>query len=146
MPALAYLTSTLVLLPKLHKAVEPGAAASESEARAGGKEAKAGERIDGKTSVPFGKVLVNISGTLGMRYLLASLTLVGTDAEFRSKVEQNRDRLMDLASSTLSAKTIADLERPAVRNLLRAELISAFNGALGQGCVQEIYFTEFAIQ
>ena len=71
---------------------------------------------------------------------------MGTDTEFRSKIEQNRDRLMDLASSTLSAKTIADLEKPGVRNLIRSELISAFNSALGQGFVQEIYFTEFAIQ
>ena len=96
--------------------------------------------------MPFGKVLVNISGSLGMRYLLASLTVVGTDAEFKAKIDHNRDRLLDLASSTLSAKTIADLEKPGARNLIRTELLSAFNTALGQGYVQEIYFTEFAVQ
>ena len=81
-----------------------------------------------------------------MRYLLTSFTLVGGDPEFKGKIEQNKDRLMDLAMSTLSTKTIADLEKPGARNMIRSELISAFNGALGQGYVQEIYFTEFAIQ
>ena len=160
MPALAYATTMFVLLPKLQKAVGSAATAGESsgekpghsgegkesaEGKAGG-ETKHGERINGKTNLPFGKVLVNISGTLGMRYLLTSFTLVGGDPEFKGKIEQNKDRLMDLAMSTLSTKTIADLEKPGARNMIRSELISAFNGALGQGYVQEIYFTEFAIQ
>ena len=156
MPALAYATTMFVLLPKLQKAIAPAAHAGESagagaegkeskEGKEGG-EAKPGERVNGKTNLPFGKVLVNISGTLGMRYLLTSFTVVGGDPEFKSKIEQSKDRLMDLAMSTLSTKTIADLEKPGARNMIRSELISAFNSALGQGYVQEIYFTEFAIQ
>ncbi len=89
---------------------------------------------------------MNVSGSLGTRYLLTSLTLSGADASFKTRIDTNRDRLLDLASSTLSTKTIADLEKPGARNLIRAELISAFNSALGGGVVREIYFTEFAIQ
>jgi flagellar FliL protein len=144
MPALAYLTTAYVLVPKLQKATGAPVAAGDSDS--GAKGGKPGEDADGKINAPFGKVLVNISGSLGMRYLLASLTLVGTDAEFKAKIDHNRDRLMDLALSTLGAKTIADLEKPGARNLIRTELISAFNTALGQGYVQEIYFTEFAVQ
>jgi flagellar FliL protein len=143
MPALAYLTTAYVLVPKLQKATGAPVA---GESNSGAKGGKPGEDTDGKINVPFGKVLVNISGSLGMRYLLASLTVVGTDAEFKAKIDHNRDRLLDLASSTLSAKTIADLEKPGARNLIRTELLSAFNTALGQGYVQEIYFTEFAVQ
>ena len=56
------------------------------------------------------------------------------------------DQLRDLASSILGSKTIADLEKPEARNLIRAELLSQFNAALGGNAVQDIYITEFAIQ
>ena len=92
------------------------------------------------------KVLVNVSGTAGTRYLLAALTLVGTQAELKESVEKSDAQLRDVASSVLATKTIADLDKPGSRNLIRTELISAFNGVLGDGRVKEIYFTEFAIQ
>ena len=65
---------------------------------------------------------------------------------FKSKIEDNKDQLMDLANSTLSSKTIADLEKPGARNVIRAELTTVFNNALGGSAVQEIYITELAIQ
>ena len=43
-------------------------------------------------------------------------------------------------------KTIASLEKPGARNQLRGELIAGFNTLLGNAAVQELYFTEFAIQ
>ena len=89
----------------------------------------------GKTAVPLSaKVLVNVSGT------------AGTHAELKDNVEKSDAQLRDVASSVLSTKTIADLDKPGSRNLIRTELISAFNGVLGEGRVKEIYFTDFAIQ
>jgi flagellar basal body-associated protein FliL len=63
----------------------------------------------------------------------------------KTKVEENTDQLRDIASSILGSKTIADLEKPEARNLIRAELLSQFNSALGGG-VAEIFITELAIQ
>lgn len=100
----------------------------------------------GKPTVQFGKVLVNVAGSLGARYLLTNFTLVGANAGVVSKVESNKDQLMDMTISTLRTKTIQDLEKPGAANLIRTELISVFNGVLGPGSVKEIYFTEFAIQ
>ena len=40
--------------------------------------------------------------------------------------------LRDMASSTLSSKTLADLEKPGERNLIRTELITGFNNILGE--------------
>ncbi len=160
MPALAYSLTTFVLLPKLKEAMT-ATFASESGETAGAGEGKSikkartertssevskGEGPGGKINIPFGKVLVNISGSQGTRYLLTTFTLAGSGADFKTKVEENKDHLVDLASGTLSTKTIADLEKPGMRNLIRSELISVFNNALGKGVVQEIYFTEFAIQ
>ena len=151
MPALAYGLTVYILLPKLqHALVAQAAAPGES---GGGETGEHGEKPGaghesgkGKTKVPFNKIVVNVSGSLGARLLLTSLTLVGTAKDFKDKVEDNTDQLRDIASNTLGSKTISDLEKPEARNLLRAELLSQFSSVLGTGFVQDIYITEMAIQ
>jgi flagellar FliL protein len=151
MPMLAFATMRLVLLPKLERAVnqtKPGAAVSNAPAEAARSE-KEGEKAGGdkaKVTVALSKMLVNVAGTMGTRYLMTSVTLVGNTTDFKSKIDENKDQLMDLATSTLSSKTIADLEKPGARNVIRAELMTVFNEALGAPLVQEIYITELAIQ
>jgi flagellar protein FliL len=155
MPVMAYVMTVFVLLPKINSAGVTAHAKTESAApgEAGGHgeapkaESGGGHGGSGKISVPLSaKVLVNVSGTAGTRYLLASLTLVGNSAELKEAVDKSDAQLRDVASSVLATKTIADLDKPGSRNLIRTELISAFNGVLGEGRVKEIYFTEFAIQ
>ncbi|HKX60450.1 MAG TPA: flagellar basal body-associated FliL family protein, partial [Verrucomicrobiae bacterium] len=82
----------------------------------------------------------------GSRYLMTSFTLVGSHADFKDVLDENKDQLLDLANTSLASKSISDLEKPGARNQIRAELISIFNNALGGGYVQDIFFTEFAIQ
>jgi flagellar FliL protein len=164
MPALAYAMTAFVLAPKLQRAIVSTSAestaetseaapekpkgnteSSENKAKAANtSNAKGGKQA--KVTVPLGKVLVNISGSMGTRYLMANLTLVGTSADFKEKVESNKDQLLDVASGTLGAKSISDLEKQGARNMLRSELLLAFNGAIGDGAVRDIYITEFAIQ
>jgi len=142
MPLLAYVTTSFILLPKLQQAMSrPGEAAGSA-----GKAAAKEEANKPKHSVPLSKVLVNVSGSVGTRYLIASYTLVGNSANFKSKIDESRDQLLDLAAGVMSTKTITDLEQPGSRNLIRNELISVFNNALGGNLVKEIYITEFAIQ
>ena len=154
MPALAIATTKFILLPKLHQAATP---APESGASEGGKEdgktegktdahGKPGSASKGKFSFPLTKIIVNVSGTMGTRFLMASLTLTGNSADFKNKIEDNKDQLLDLASGTLSGKTIADLEKPGARNQIRTELMAVFNNALGGNVIQEIYIPELAIQ
>ncbi|MDB6034819.1 MAG: flagellar basal body-associated protein FliL [Verrucomicrobiales bacterium] len=155
MPALAFVMTKFVLLPQLAKSLGAetvnareghGEAASSSSSHHGEeKSGKEGGNGKAKVKVPLSKIVVNVSGSLGSRLLLASLTLAGNNNELKTKVEENTDQLRDMASSVLSTKTITDLEKPEARNLLRAELISQFNSVLGGG-VQDIYITEFAIQ
>ncbi len=139
MPAIAYAMTTFVLLPKLRKDL----GITQAEAGAGhGAEAKNAH----KESVPMTKLLVNVAGTMGQRYLLVSLSIVSTDANFKEKLQEHDAQLKDMACGTLATKTLADLEKPGARNLIRTELISGFNNILGAAMVQEIYLTEFAIQ
>ena len=151
MPALAYATTMFVLLPKLQKGLstaDAGATPSVGKESVGPAKANAREPASAKpkTKVQLSKIVVNVSGSQGTRLLLTSLTLAGAAAEFKTRIEENVDQLRDLASGILSSKTISDLEKPEARNLIRAELLSQFNSALGSGTVQEIYITEFAIQ
>jgi len=90
--------------------------------------------------------LVNVAGTMGTRYLMTSITLVSADPDLKSKIDENRDQLMDLATSALCTKTISDLEKPGARNVIRSELVTIFNNALGSPLISEIYITEMAIQ
>jgi flagellar FliL protein len=156
MPLLAYAMSTLVLLPKLKKALttapsEAGAetskAVEETSATGGSAGSKEKGAGNGKIQATLSKnIMVNVSGSMGTRYLVAGLTLVGSKPDFKDRITRSDDQLRDLASSVLSTKTISDLEKPAARNLIRSEIMSVFNNALGAGVIQEIYITEFAIQ
>jgi flagellar FliL protein len=155
MPALAFATTKFVLLPKLQNA---GAAKTEAAASSSSEKAPEGEASSskeggektgnskGKVTVAMSKMLVNVSGTLGTRYLMTSVTLVGNTPDFKAKIDDNKDQLMDLATGTLSSKTISDLEKPGARNIIRAELMTVLNNALGGPAIQEIYITEMAIQ
>lgn len=145
MPILAVVTTKFILLPQMKQAIAPAAAA---DASSGDKKDGAAPGAEAKTKVlvPLSKILVNVAGTMGTRYLMTSVTLVGADESFRAKVEENKDQLMDLATSTLCTKTISDLEKPGARNVIRSELLTVFNNALGGPVVKEIYITELAIQ
>jgi flagellar FliL protein len=155
MPILAAGTTKFLILPKVVHArgSTPGEAAdAKGDEEHGSKES--GKPKDGKShgggskkqSVQISKVIVNVAGSMGSRYLMTSFTLAGNHKDFRNVIEENKDQLLDLASTAMASKTISELEKPGARNQLRAELISIFNNALGGNLVQEIYFTEFAVQ
>ncbi len=176
MPVLAFVTTKFLIVPKILHArggeAEPEEAAEEGGDAHGAKpeakhgeekadkghgeakkpeKAEHGEKGKGggkgkKQTAQLSKMIVNVAGTAGTRYLMSSITIVGTHADLKGLIEENKDQLLDLANSALASKTISDLEKPGSRNQLRSELMSIFNNALGGTIVQEIYFTEFAIQ
>ena len=140
MPAIAYALTTFVLIPKIQ-----GGKVEDTSSAHGAEGGKDGPKT--KISVPLGgKVLVNVSGTAGTRYLVASITLVGKKPDLKEKAESADAELRDAAASILGIKTISDLEKPGMRNLIRSELIAAFNDILGKESVTDIYLTEFAVQ
>jgi flagellar FliL protein len=140
MPALAFGMTKFVIVPELE-----GSLGIKPAGEAGGKGKPSADAK--KVSVPFNKLLVNIAGTMGSRYLLVSVTVVGTGGEeFKTKMQENDAQLRDMAMGALSNKTLADLEKPGARNLIRTELINGFNNVLGDNSVQELYITEFGIQ
>lgn len=171
MPAMAFVMTNFVLLPKLkadlgggssagheesakpEKAEKHNAGKSEGghgggEGKPDGKETASGSGSKGGPRVTYQltKVLVNVAGSAGTRYLIANYTLVGSAADFKARLDERKDQLLDVAIGVMGTKSIADLEKPGARNLIRNELMSAWNNALGGNVVKEIYITEFAIQ
>lgn len=148
MPVLAWATTTFLIVPKLQKGLglTPAAAAAKEAPAAGGHGKEEGAASGATEMVTMNKLLVNVSGTLGSRYLLTSFTVAGNGADFKAKMEKQDAQLRDLACGILSTKTINDLEKPTIRNLIRGEIISGFNNLLGGETVKELYLTEFAIQ
>ena len=141
MPVLAFAMTQFVIVPQIQK----GLGISEAHAAPGaGKSKKEGK--EKTTSVSMNKLLVNVAGTMGARYLLVSLSIVGTGADLKVKIDEHDAQLRDAASGVLGSKTLADLEKPGERNLIRNELITSFNGILGEAIVQDVFFPEFAIQ
>ncbi|HXR08941.1 MAG TPA: flagellar basal body-associated FliL family protein [Candidatus Acidoferrum sp.] len=147
MPALAYATTQFILLPKIKQAMIQAAAPGADEASAS-KDKDAAAIVPGKDKVlvPLPKILVNVAGSMMTRYLTMSVTLVGNTTDFKDRILKNQPQLQDLANGTLMTKTIADLEKPDSRNIIRSELLTVFNNALGGPVIQEIYITEQAIQ
>lgn len=140
MPALAFGMTKFVIVPSLQKSL-----GIKETIEGKGEHGKKGENK--KINVPFQKLLVNIAGTMGQRFLLVSLSLNSTGGEeFKAKVTENDAALRDMCLGVLSTKTLADLEKAGARNIIRTELINGFNNILGDNSVSEIYITEFGIQ
>ena len=145
MPVLAYAMTAFVLVPRVQHVLgrEVPAASAASPLAENKKPSPPGVK---KESVPINKLLVNVAGTMGARYLLVSLSVTGTDPDFKTKMENADPQLRDMACGALRTKSLADLEKASACNEIRTELLSGFNNILGGPVVQDIYFTEFAIQ
>ena len=145
MPVMAYGTVHFLVLPKVYARTTAPSSAESPKKEGGAHGTK--EAAKQKVMAPLSdKVLVNVAGTMGARYLLARLTLVGSNPELENLVKKNDMELRAEAANALSVKTITDLEKPGARNLVRTELVSLFNNILGENVVNDIFLTEFAIQ
>lgn len=167
-PVLSWAVAEFVLLPRITTqvaaAVGGGAGVAESHAAAGGeshaaepkheaKKPKAegghgggeGAAEEGPESYRFEDVVVNLSGTMGTRYLKASFLVSGKD-NLRELFEGRKAQLLDATLNTLGSLTLVELEEVGSRNLIRARLIAAYNEILGVRVVEQIYFSDFVIQ
>lgn len=170
MPAISFAATQFLILPRLrtvlaeHKPVTAGARAEEShggkaeeshgskggDAHGGkegkGKEGKGGGQEGGKFSCDFENVVVNLSGSLGTKYLKTSFTFTSSSADLKKIIEENKKRMLDVAITVLSSRSLADLEVPGSKNVVRNDLKARFNDALQSDLIEQIFFTEFVIQ
>jgi flagellar protein FliL len=141
-PVATWATVQFVLLPQMQKKLSapPAAEAAKAAAVAEGGKAAATPGYE------FSNVVVNLSGTMGTRYLKTTFLVTGPDADIKSVFEASKPRLTDVTLNVLSSLTLADLEEPGSKNVIRERLVGAYNQALGHKVADQVYFSDFVIQ
>lgn len=151
-PAATWATVEFFLLPRLQQRVGGAPAAGSAPAAAGraatapGKGARKGDI--GKTDTyEFQNIVVNLAGTMGTRYLKTSfIVTAAAGADVRDAFEGAKPRLTDVTLNVLSSLSLADLEEPGAKNIVREKLVSSYNQALGRKVAEQVYFSDFVIQ
>ena len=72
-------------------------------------------------------------------------TYVDQDA-IKTAFEAKKPQLTDVTLNVLSSLTLADLEEPGAKNVIREKLVAAYNQALGKKVAEQVYFSDFVIQ
>lgn len=169
-PAATFGVAQFVLLPKLKAEIAaaapegagPGGEAAHAapkkekkeggekkEKKHGGKEGKEGKEGGGDSAdtYKFENVVVNLSGTMGTRYLKTSFVVTGAKPDtIQDAFEENKAKLTDVTLGVLSSLSLADLEEPGAKNVLREKLVTAYNQALGSRVAEQVYFSDFVVQ
>ncbi|MEO6006192.1 MAG: flagellar basal body-associated FliL family protein [Opitutus sp.] len=152
-PACTWAVSQFVLIPQLQKKLSAPPSAEHASAEPvkseghGGKEGKEGK--EGSESSPnyeFQNLVVNLAGTMGTRYLKTTFLVTGAEPNIKSVFESNKPRLTDVTLNVLSSLSLADLEEPGAKNVLREKLVAAYNQALGRKVAEQVYFSDFVVQ
>lgn len=161
MPGITYGVAQFVILPKVRAVVQEqksedaaagkdGHGGGEAKGAHGKPEAKGGHgkggEAGGQGTYDFEGVVVNLSGTMGTRYLKASFTIYSENANLKEVVEKNKKQLLDVASTVLGSRTLADLEQPGAKNVVRNDLMANINQAVKSDLVTQIFFSEFVVQ
>lgn len=152
-PALTWGVGQFVLIPQLQKklAAIPTAEDATQGLHADGSSANSkegGGKDGGKeaASYEFQNVVVNLAGTMGTRYLKTSFLVTGAEPNIKSTFEANKPRLTDVTLNVLSSLSLADLEEPGAKNVLREKLVNAYNQAIGRKVADQVYFSDFVVQ
>jgi flagellar FliL protein len=148
-PVATWATVQFVLVPQMQKKLVAPPAVDAAKG-AEGSEAEGGKGHSGKAGASpgyeFSSVVVNLSGTMGTRYLKTTFLVTGPDADIKSVFEAAKPKLTDITLNVLSSLTLADLEEPGSKNVIRERLVTAYNQALGRKVAEQVYFSDFVIQ
>lgn len=156
-PVLSWAVAEYVLLPRMEKklaAVKAGDGAEEHAEPAqdakgeGGHGAKGKEGKEGGNTAgfEFQNLVVNLAGTMGTRYLKTTFLVTGVDDKINGVFEAQKPKLTDITLNVLSSLSLADLEEPGAKNVLREKLVLAYNQALGKKVAEQVYFSDFVVQ
>ena len=127
-------------------AEEHGASAEAAAPAHGGKAGKEGKEGANPATYEFTNVVVNLAGTMGTRYLKTSFIVTGLDANIKSTFEGQKAKLTDITLNVLGSLSLADLEEPGAKNVLREKLVLAYNQAIGKRVAEQVYFSDFVVQ
>jgi len=144
-PAASWAVAQYALLPGIEKRLAQPVSDDAPAAPAAVKGDKGGATV-APPSYEFNNVVVNLAGTMGTRYLKTTFLVTGADPNLKGTFEDNKARLTDVTLNVLSSLTLADLEEPGSKNVLREKLVTSYNQALGRKVAEQVYFSDFVVQ
>lgn len=144
LPAITFALSEFVLIPRMKEAL--GVTAGHESHNGEGKEGGAYLGHGDVFTYEFPNIVANLSGALKSRYVKISFTVESKESDFVAIMESNRIRLIDATLGVLSGLTLADLEEPGVKNVLRNSLLNIFETTLNSRIVEQLYFSEIVVQ
>jgi len=151
-PAASWALTQFVLLPRLEKKLTLAAPADGAAAGDATPAAPAADKKDAKgapiapPTYKFDNMVVNLAGTMGTRYLKTTFIVSGSDPKLEADFEDKKAQLTDVTLNVLSSLTLADLEEPGAKNVLREKLVNAYNQALGSKIAEQVWFSDFVVQ
>ncbi|MCH6255835.1 flagellar basal body-associated FliL family protein [Puniceicoccaceae bacterium K14] len=96
--------------------------------------------------VDLDPVTANLRGTAQTRFIRVAAVLRSADPELTDVVESNKGRIKEVIGSVIGSKTLADLEKPEIRNVMRNQMKQGFEHVLKKPIIEEIVFAEFVVQ
>jgi flagellar FliL protein len=145
-PVLTWAVGQFVLIPQLQKKLAGPPAAEVAAEGASSHPADGKGAKEGGPTYEFQNVVVNLAGTMGTRYLKTTFLVTGADANIKSIFDGNKAKLTDVTLNVLSSLSLADLEEPGAKNVLREKLVTAYNQTLGRKVAEQVYFSDFVVQ
>ncbi|MCA9729479.1 MAG: flagellar basal body-associated FliL family protein [Candidatus Eisenbacteria bacterium] len=105
-----------------------------------------GDGAEESAMVSLGDLVVNPAGTGGRRYLKVQVALELSDPSESHSVEARAPQLRDRIIHELTSRTLSELTDPVAKDEMKETLLDELNHVLGDGSVQNLYFTEYVIQ
>lgn len=93
----------------------------------------------------FKDIISNLAGSLQSRYIKVSFMIEGTD-DMAAQVETQKPKMVDATLSVLANLTLKDLDQPGIKNIVRSDLLGAYEAIFHERIVTGLYFSEFVIQ
>ena len=97
----------------------------------------------------FKPLVVNISGTNGVRYLKITLSVQYEEKELDKEIEARLAEFMDTMNTIFSSKTLDQVVEVPERESMKREIREKFNTLLSEGKkgkIKNVFFAEFVIQ
>ncbi len=105
-----------------------------------------GESAAGSNLFMMEKILVNVKNTNASRYLVVSFAITGQKSDLKDLLKAKEPMIRDAALGILMNFEIEDLAQVEMKNRAKAMMVGAFNNTLGGEYIDNIFFTEWAVQ
>lgn len=96
--------------------------------------------------VDLDPVTANLKGTAQTRFIRVVAVLRSADPQLSEVVEDNSGRIKEVINNVIGNLTLADLEKPEIKNVIRNQMKQGFEYILKKPIIEEIVFAEFVVQ